>query len=103
SPKRSLLWLRGLAPGPVARHDTAERTGFPEDGPRRRVTMSAPRKTYRSWDPDAYRQQAHAPATQLPDDDLVFFLLDVVPHLDLTAVYAPSEDQLRGAPPFDPR
>jgi transposase len=65
--------------------------------------MSAPRKTCRSWDPDAYRQQAHAPATQLPDDDLVFFLLDIVPHLDLTAVYAPYEDQLRGAPPFDPR
>jgi transposase len=65
--------------------------------------MSAPRKTYRSWDPDAYRQQAHAPATQLPDDDLVFFLLGIVPHLDLTAVYAPYEDQLRGAPPFDPR
>jgi transposase len=65
--------------------------------------MSAPRKTYRPWDPDAYRHQAHAPATQLPDDDLVFFLLDVVPELDLTAVYAPYEDQLRGAPPFDPR
>lgn len=65
--------------------------------------MNDPRKTYRLWDPQAYRQQAHSPASKLPDGDLVFFLLDLVPHLDLRAVYAPYEDQLRGAPPFDPR
>lgn len=65
--------------------------------------MDAPRKTYRPWDPDFYRQQAHSPASKLPEGDLVFFLLDVVPQLDLSAVYAPYEDQLRGAPPFDPR
>src|SRR5207247_9799440 len=39
----------------------------------------------------------------LPEGDLVFFLLDVVPQLDLSAIYAVYEDQLRGAPPFDPR
>jgi transposase len=39
----------------------------------------------------------------LPEGDLVFFLLDVVPQLDLSALYAPYDDQLRGAPPFDPR
>ena len=65
--------------------------------------MNAPRKTYRPWDPDAYRQQAHSPHSKLPEGDLVFFFLDVLPHLDLSAVYAPYEDQLRGAPPFDPR
>jgi transposase len=65
--------------------------------------MNEPRKTYRPWDPDAYRQQAHSPHGQLPEGDLVFFLLDLVPHLDLGAIYAPYEDQLRGAPPFDPR
>jgi len=65
--------------------------------------VDAPRKTYRPWDPEAYRQQAHSPASQLPPGDLVFFLLDVVGQLDLGAVYAPYEDQLRGAPPFDPR
>jgi transposase len=65
--------------------------------------VDAPRKTYRPWDPDAYRQQTHSPLSKLPDGDLVFFLLDVVPQLDLSAIYAPYEDQLRGAPPFDPR
>jgi transposase len=67
------------------------------------MIVDAPRKTYRSWNPDTYRQQAHSPASKLPEGDLVFFLLDVVPQLDLSAVYAPYEDQLRGAPPFDPR
>jgi transposase len=65
--------------------------------------VDAPRKTYRPWSPDSYRQQAHSPASKLPEGDLVFFLLDVVDQLDLGAVYAPYEDQLRGAPPFDPR
>jgi transposase len=65
--------------------------------------MNEPRKTYRPWDPLAYRQQAHSPHSKLPEGDLVFFLLDLVPHLDLSAIYAPYEDQLRGAPPFDPR
>jgi transposase len=65
--------------------------------------MDAPRKTYRPWDPDAYRQQVHSPAAKLPPGDLVFFLLDVSGQLDLRKIYAPYEDQLRGAPPFDPR
>ena len=68
-----------------------------------RIVVDAPRKTYRPWDPDAYRRQTHSPAAKLPEGDLVFFLLDVVPALDLGAVSAPYEDQLRGAPPFDPR
>lgn len=65
--------------------------------------METPRKTYRPWHPDAYRQQVHSPHSKLPEDDLVFFLLEVVDHLDLSKIYAPYEDQLRGAPPFDPR
>src|SRR5947209_6506174 len=65
--------------------------------------VEAPRKTYRPWDPDAYRQQTYSPQSKLPEDDLVFFFLDVIGQLDLSAVYAPYEDQLRGAPPFDPR
>lgn len=65
--------------------------------------MDAPRKTYRPWNPDFYRQQAHSPASKLPPGDLVFFLLDVITQLDLQAIYAVYEDQLKGAPPFDPR
>jgi transposase len=65
--------------------------------------VDAPRKTYRPWNPDSYRQQAHSPQSKLPPSDLVFFFLDVVPQFDLSAIYAPYEQQLRGAPPFDPR
>ena len=39
----------------------------------------------------------------MPQGDLVFFLLDLIDQLDLQAIYARYEDQLRGAPPFDPR
>src|SRR2546427_5318391 len=59
-------------------------------------------KTYRPWEPQRYRQQAHSPASKLPEGDLVFFLLDVVPKLDLSPFYAPYETETRGAPPFDP-
>jgi transposase len=59
-------------------------------------------KTYRPWNPQAYRHQAHAPGAKLPEGDLVFFLLDVVPQLDLRRIYAPYEQESRGAPPFEP-
>jgi transposase len=60
------------------------------------------RKKYRSWDPEAYTQQTFRPADRLPEDDLVFFLLDTVPLLDLDAFYASYEVETRGQPPFDP-
>lgn len=63
---------------------------------------SSARKTYRSWQPELYQQQAHSPRSQLPTGDLVFFLLDVVPQLNLRPFYAYYEDEARGAPPFDP-
>src|SRR3954453_24265799 len=59
-------------------------------------------KAYRPWNPELYAQQAHAPAAKLPEDDLVFFLIDVVPRLDLSRIHAPYQDETRGAPPFDP-
>src|SRR3954466_5869141 len=59
-------------------------------------------KAYRPWTPELYAQQAHAPAAKLPEDDLVFFLLDVVPTLDLAPIHAVYQDETRGAPPFDP-
>ena len=59
-------------------------------------------KTYRPWEPHRYAQEAHAPAAKLPEGDLVFFLLDIVPQLDLSRFYAYYEDETRGAPPFDP-
>jgi transposase len=60
------------------------------------------RKKYRSWNPEAYALQAFAAADRLPDGDLVFFLLDVMPALDLDPFYASYEVETRGQPPFDP-
>jgi transposase len=59
-------------------------------------------KTYRPWEPERYRQDMHSPAAKLPEGDLVFFLLDTVPQLELRRIYAPYEHETRGAPPFDP-
>jgi len=60
-------------------------------------------KTYRPWNPDHYRYAAHRPEAKLPQADLVFSLLDTVPHLDLSRFYAPYEEETRGAPPFAPQ
>jgi transposase len=60
------------------------------------------RKKYRPWHPEAYAQQTFRPTDRLPEDDLVFFLLDTVPQLDLDAFYASYEVETRGQPPFDP-
>jgi transposase len=65
--------------------------------------MATPRrKKYRPWNPDAYASQACTPAGRLPEGDLVFFLLDAVPRLDLDPFYASYEMETRGQPPFDP-
>src|SRR3989441_8854118 len=59
-------------------------------------------KTYRPWEPERSRQEAHSPMAKLPEGDLVFFLLDTVPQLELRRFYAPYEHETRGAPPYDP-
>src|ERR1700676_5573281 len=65
--------------------------------------MTSPRrKKYRPWNPAAYAHLTFSPAERLPEDDLVFFLLDTVPQLDLDAFYASYEVETRGQPPFDP-
>ncbi len=60
-------------------------------------------KTYRPWNPEHYRHEVHSPEAKLPQADLVFFLLDTVPHWDLSRFYALYEEETRGAPPFDPQ
>lgn len=59
------------------------------------------RKLFRDWKPNEYVQQPITPAEILPEDDLVFFLLDLVPQLSLRPLYAHYERETRGAPPFD--
>ena len=66
--------------------------------------MATPRrKKYRPWNPQAYATQAFTPADRLPEGDLVFFLLDTVPQLDLQPFYASYEVETRGQPPLRPR
>jgi transposase len=59
-------------------------------------------KTSRPWEPERSRQDAHTPTAKLPEGDVVFFLLETVPQLELSRFYAPYEHETRGAPPDDP-
>ena len=58
-------------------------------------------KTYRAWDAQQGSQQLVSPGDVLPEDDLVFFLLDVVPQMDLSAFHQHYAREMRGQPPFD--
>jgi transposase len=69
--------------------------------PTRSRIMDDPLKTYRPWDAQQGSQTSVAPRDVLPDDDLVFFLLDVLPQLDLSAFHQHYARELRGQPPFD--
>ena len=67
------------------------------------LAMTTPRrKKYRPWNPESYADQDFRPADRLPEGDLVFFLLDTLPQLDLDPFYASYERETRGQPPFDP-
>lgn len=63
--------------------------------------MDDRRKNYRAWDAQECSQQAISPQDALPEDDLVFFLLDTIPQLDLGAFHHHYADEKRGQPPFD--
>jgi transposase len=60
-------------------------------------------KTYRPWNPN--QRWLIPPSTQdwLPENDLVYFLLDVVNELDISAITQKYEQEERGFPPFHPR
>jgi transposase len=60
-------------------------------------------KTYRPWNPDQSWLLPPSPRDWLPDDDLVFFVLDVVKDLDISAITRKYEREERGYPPFHPR
>jgi transposase len=63
--------------------------------------MDDRRKNYRPWDAQEGSEQATSPREALPEDDLVFFLLDTLPQLDLSAFHRHYADEMRGQPPFD--
>src|SRR5262249_20628503 len=59
------------------------------------------RKPFRPWKPQESAQQPLIPAEVLPEDDLVFFLIELIPQLDLNPFYAYYQRETRGAPPYD--
>lgn len=63
--------------------------------------MQDAHKTYRPWDPSLNTSQNYSPDDVLPENDLVFFLIDLVPRLDLSAFCTYYEQETRGAPPYD--
>ena len=60
-------------------------------------------KTYRSWRPDQAWLLPPSPQDWLPEGHLVYFLMDAVRELDIGAITAHDERELRGFPPFHPR
>ena len=63
--------------------------------------MDGQRKTYRAWDAQQYSHDPVSPREALPEDDLVFFLIDLIPQLDLDPLPRVLPRELRGQPPFD--
>src|SRR5438067_2130520 len=59
------------------------------------------RETVRPWTPQDYARQALIPAEVLPEDDLVFFLIELIPQLDLDPFSASDQRETRGAPPYN--
>jgi transposase len=60
-------------------------------------------KTYRPWNPDQSWLLPPSPRDWLPENDLVFFVLDVVKELDLSGILGKYEREERGYPPYHPR
>jgi len=60
-------------------------------------------KAYRPYLPDQDLLLPPSLRDWLPENHLVYFVSDVVDQLDLSAIEAHYEDELRGQPPYDPR
>ena len=63
--------------------------------------MDDRRKNYRAWDAQQSSHEPVSPREALPEDDLVFFLMDLIPQMDLTPFHQYYAQELRGQPPFD--
>lgn len=62
--------------------------------------MEDRRKQFREWDGMEGRREIFSPEESLPAHDLVFFLLDLIPQLNLKAFYGFYSRDPRGQPPF---
>jgi transposase len=65
--------------------------------------VAAVGKTFRPWEPKKAFALPPSPMDWLPEGHLAYFMLDLVGELDLGAIYAYYERELRGRPPHDPR
>ena len=63
--------------------------------------MDGYRKTYRAWDAQQNCHDPISPRDAVPENDLVFFLIDLIGQLDLTPFHEYYARELRGQPPFD--
>jgi transposase len=59
-------------------------------------------KHFRPWSPEQSFLFPPAPRDWLPENHLVYFLLDVVPQMDLQPILRPYQVEERGQPPFHP-
>jgi transposase len=60
-------------------------------------------KHYRPYQPEQALLLPASVHDYLPDDDLAYFVLEVVAELDLAAIFAPYEQEARGYPPYHPQ
>ena len=60
-------------------------------------------KTFRPYAPRQAFLLPPSPLEWLPEGHLALFILDLVQQLDLSAIYAHYERELRGYPPHDPQ
>jgi transposase len=60
-------------------------------------------KTYRQWNPNQQYLLPLSVQDWLPENDLVYFVLDTVNELDISAITQKYEKEKRGFPPYHPR
>jgi len=59
-------------------------------------------KTFRPWNPDQSFLFPPSPRDWLPENHLVYFLLDVIPQMNLQPILQPYLAEERGQPPYHP-
>lgn len=59
-------------------------------------------KQFRPWNPDQSFLFPPSPRDWLPENHLVYFLLDVVPQMNLQPILQPYQAEERGQPPYHP-
>lgn len=60
-------------------------------------------KTYRPWNPNQQWLLPPSVHDWLPEDNLVYFIMDTVNELDISAITTKYEQEERGYPPYNPR